>query len=459
MGRFMKKAKTIGICHYQLGLTDGVSLEVEKWQAVLERMGHRVVLFAGRFGREEGVLLPDLFHHNPEIVEINQNIFGQKHTLSPEALGALIAEHTERLKADLRQAFIENGIDLLLVNNMWSVALNIPAAIALEEVRRELGLRMVAHHHDFYWEKPVLPDLKDPLRADIFGNYFPPLDPVIGHVVINSLAQSSLRGYKGLPSTVVPNVFDFDGPDWALDDYNRDFREKIGLAEGDICILQATRIIPRKGIELAIDLVAALNAPHRRALLEGRELPNGKVFTPENKIVLILAGYDRDDPTGTYLQRLKKKAARLSVDLRYIDAIVGPERNWQNGEKVYSLWDTYTLADLVTYPSLWEGWGNQLLEAFRAKLPVVLFEYPVYLADIKEKGFEVISLGAQVTSRDDLDFAEISTKILQEAADRCVDFLTDHSLRERVVSRNYRIAKTHYSYDRLQADLMTLLEK
>ena len=453
----MKTAQTIGICHYQLGMTDGVSLEVEKWQTVLERMGHKVVLFAGRFGQEEGVVLPDLYHHNPEIVEINRNIFSQKHNLSPRELGSLISEHTQRIKATLRKALLENEIGLLLVNNIWSVALNIPAAIALEEIRQELGIRMIAHHHDFYWEKAVQPDMKDPLIANIFDGYFPPLDPKISHVVINSLAQASLRKCKDLPATVVPNVFDFDGPDWAIDDYNRDFRERIGLAEGDICILQATRIVPRKGIELAIDLVGALNAPHRRAQLAGFELPHGNVFGPENKIVLVLAGYDRDDPTGTYLQRLKLKAANLGVDLRHIDAMVGPVRKQENGKKIYSLWDTYTLADLVTYPSLWEGWGNQLLEAFRAKLPIGLFEYPVYLADIKEKGFDVVSLGTTVTSRDALDFAEISTNILQEAADQCVDFLTDRTLREKTVSRNYQIAKEHYSYDRLQDDLMVLI--
>jgi glycosyltransferase involved in cell wall biosynthesis len=453
----MNKAQTIGICHYQLGMTDGVSLEVEKWQTVLERMGHRVVLFAGRFGQGEGVVLPDLYHHNPEIVEINRNIFRREDTLSSPELEALISKHTKRIKANLRRAFIEYEIDLLLVNNLWSVAMNIPAAIALEEIRQELGLRMIAHHHDFYWEKVVQPDMTNPLIAEIFGNYFPPLDPAIGHVVINSLAQASLQKCKGLPSTIVPNVFDFDGPDWIGDDYNRDFREKVGLAEGDICLLQATRIVPRKGIELAIDLVAALNEPQRRAQLVGRELIHGGTFGPENKIVLILAGYERDDPTGTYLQRLKLKAEKMDVDLRHIHDLVGPARIEVDGKKIYSLWDTYTLADFVTYPSLWEGWGNQLLEAFRAKLPIALFEYPVYLADIKAKGFDVVSLGAEVVSRDDLDFAEISTKMLQEAADQCVAILTDRSLREEAVSRNYQIAKEHYSYDTLREILMVLI--
>ncbi|MBG0787721.1 MAG: glycosyltransferase, partial [Anaerolineaceae bacterium] len=135
---------------------------------------------------------------------------------------------------------------------------------------------------------------------------------------------------------------------------------------------------------------------------------------------------------------------------------VEPVRGQVEGTKIYSLWDTYTIADLVTYPSIWEGWGNQLLEALRAKLPIVVFEYPVYLSDIKEKDLEIISLGDQIEKRDKLDLVEISTKMLQEAADQSVTILTNKRLREQMVERNYLIAEQNYSYEKLENDLISL---
>jgi glycosyltransferase involved in cell wall biosynthesis len=63
---------------------------------------------------------------------------------------------------------------------------------------------------------------------------------------------------------------------------------------------------------------------------------------------------------------------------------------------MYSFWDVYAFADLVTYPSLWEGFGNQLLEAIGGQLPIVLFEYPVYRVDIAPLGFSVISLDSRL---------------------------------------------------------------
>ena len=59
-----------------------------------------------------------------------------------------------------------------------------------------------------------------------------------------------------------------------------------------------------------------------------------------------------------------------------------------------------------------EGWGNQLLEAIRAKLPIMLFEYPVYLADIKGKGLRVVSLGDQISGKDQHGLVTIAPEII-----------------------------------------------
>ena len=53
-------------------------------------------------------------------------------------------------------------------------------------------------------------------------------------------------------------------------------------------------------------------------------------------------------------------------------------------------------ADFVIYPTRWEGFGNQLIEAFAARLPTIVFEYPVYKEDIGPKGFRVVSLADKI---------------------------------------------------------------
>jgi glycosyltransferase involved in cell wall biosynthesis len=294
--------------------------------------------------------------------------------------------------------------------------------------------------------------------AELVDLYLPPRDSLAKQVVINSLAQKQLLKRKGIQATIIPNVFDFEAPPWVPDEYNCDFRARIGLKEDDIMILQATRIVTRKGIELAIEFVKALGNPTRRSQFKKKGLYDGRKFDDNSRIVLVLAGYALDDVTGRYKSLLTHKARELGVEIVFIEDIVGESRETRGDKKVYSLWDTYVFADFVTYPSLWEGWGNQLLEALKAKLPLMLFEYPVYEVDIKDNDFRVVSLGNQISGRDEHGLVTIDPEIIAKTADQAVEFLTDAELRQETVDHNFRMAKRYYSMDALHIYLRQMMD-
>jgi glycosyltransferase involved in cell wall biosynthesis len=222
-------------------------------------------------------------------------------------------------------------------------------------------------------------------------------------------------------------------------------------------IRQATRIVARKGIELAIDFVKALDSPEQRKKLMEQGLYNGKTFSEDSRIVLVLAGYARDDMTGSYVKRLMEKAKRDGVDMIHIEDMVGHEREIRNGDKNYSLWDSYVFADFVTYPSLWEGWGNQFLEAIRAKLPILIYEYPVYREDISPKGFKVVSLGSETIDADDLGLVKVSKEKITQAVDSAIKLLTDTEFRNKMVEFNFDLANKYYSMDALRKYLGDLM--
>jgi len=180
-----------------------------------------------------------------------------------------------------------------------------------------------------------------------------------------------------------------------------------------------------------VDFVAALDSPDRRKVLQHHGLWDGRPFNDDSRIVLVLAGYARDDVTGAYVSRRSK---------------------------IYSLWDTYAHADFVTYPSLCEGWGNQFLEAMRAELPILLYEYPVYLADIGARGFRVVSLGPETAGEDDLGLVQVDQEKIEDAADQAVDLLTDRALRESTVKHNTKVCRQHYSMQALERYLKPLID-
>jgi mannosylglucosylglycerate synthase len=450
--------KKIGIVHYQVGRTDGVSLEIEKWKQVLENRGHEVYLCAGDLATTKGTLIEELYHHRPEIERLYDNTFAALTDYADDSLyRAELYRVVEVLERHLGEWIEAKGIDFLIAENVWSVGINPPASVALARVMRKYQIPALGHHHDFYWERETGVALTCRSALELAEKFLPPHDPGVTHSVINSIARKELAERKGIDAAIVPNVFDFESPAWSVDNYNYDFRERIGLREKDIMVLQATRITPRKGIELAVDLVQALNTPERRRRLQRRGLYDARTFDDDSRIVLVLAGYARDDLTGNYLERIKARVEQDGIEALYVEDLVEATRQLRAGSKVYSLWDTYVFADLVTFPSLDEGWGNQFLEGARARQPVVVFEYPVFRSDIKDSGFQVISLGSKIEGYDEMGLARVPQEALEAAADHAVEMLSDPELRHEAVETNSQIGRRQYSLEALERHLAKLI--
>jgi glycosyltransferase involved in cell wall biosynthesis len=194
-------------------------------------------------------------------------------------------------------------------------------------------------------------------------------------------------------------------------------RRELGLARDDIFILQPTRIVPRKGIEHAIKLVAMLN---------------------DRRCKLVIS-HDAGDEGYEYQHMLVRLAEDEGVDLRIVSDRVSERRQRDDqGRKLYTLWDLYPHADLVTYPSIQEGFGNALIEAFYFRKPVVTNRYSIFIQDIEPKGFRTITMDGYVTNETVREVRRV---------------LDDPHLRERMVETNFDLAQRHYGYAALQRAL------
>jgi len=159
-----------------------------------------------------------------------------------------------------------------------------------------------------------------------------------------------------------------------------------------------------------------------------------------------------------YFEQLQDRISRRGVDARFVSDRVAFKRAQRDGEKVYSFWDTYLFADVMTYPSLQEGWGNQFLEGVWAKLPVVLFEYPVFRTDIAPLGFKYVSLGDKVEQDSD-GLRRVPTPVLKRAAKEAAGLLSSPRQYKQVVEHNYMLARRSLSLERLQELLGTVVAR
>jgi glycosyltransferase involved in cell wall biosynthesis len=124
------------------------------------------------------------------------------------------------------------------------------------------------------------------------------------------------------------------------------------------------------------------------------------------------------------------------------DVIKDQRGQTPDGRKVYTLGDVYPQADLVTYPSDIEGFGNAFLEAIYYRRPIVVNNYSIFDIDIKPKGFRVIEFDGYITD---------------ETVRRVRQVLEDPRLAQEITEHNYEMGKRHYSYAVLERRLQTLI--
>jgi glycosyltransferase involved in cell wall biosynthesis len=410
----------IGFISTRLNGTDGVSLEVEKWAKVLRRMGHELHFCAGELGgyAAGGTLIPQLHFDHQYIVGFSRRAFGEGAVEQDgEKLADEIYASADKIRAPLRNFIRSNRLKLIVVENALTIPMNLPLGITLTGLIAELGINTIAHHHDFYWERHRY---QSNSILDLLDTAFPAKLPTIRHVSINSIAQRRLKERRSIESMVIPNVHDFATPPPGIDNYNRDLCQALGLEKEDFFILQPTRVVQRKGIEMAIALVHRLNLPNARLFITHRAHDEGL----------------------EYWHWLKREAGVMNVDLRLIDHLIGAKRSKANGHKIYSLWDAYPHADLVTYPSTYEGFGNAILEIVYFKRLAIVNRYPVYNADIGPLGF---------------DFVELDGFVDDGALQKTRALLDDPEQVQTMVEKNYAIAQEHFSLEVLESKLKELM--
>lgn len=287
---------TCAILSFRLGLSDGVSVVAARWGRILERLGFRVLTLAG-----EG--------------PVDRLVAGLE-------IGATKRPDAGEVAAALADA------DLVVVENLCTIPLNLPAARVVARVLA--GRPAVLHHHDPPWQRERFADVTE----------LPPDDDAWRHVTINRLTEDQMAA-RGIRATTIHNPFEIDAPPG---DRNRT-RTLLDVAPDELLVAHPVRAIARKDIPRAVRVCEDLGATY---WLTGA--------TEE--------GYE---PT---LHRLLA-AANCRV-LRH---------------PAPSVADIYAAADAVAFTSVWEGFGNPPVEAAVWRRPAIVSRYPV-AEELQQLGFE-----------------------------------------------------------------------
>ncbi len=233
------------------------------------------------------------------------------------------------------------GADLVIVENLCSLPINPDASALAASVLQEHHGAVVFHHHDLPWQRAGLysPPGIPPRRAHSL------------HVTINDHSRSELT-HRGFEPITIRNAFDLDPPSGDRDGT----RARFDFADDDIVLLQPTRAIPRKNVPGAIAFATEL-----RALLAGASTHLWVTGPAEDGYGDVFARLVADSPVPVTVGRAPSVA------------------------------DAYAAADLVVFPSTWEGFGNPVIESIAHRRAIAVGDYPV-LDELRAFGVSLLSI-------------------------------------------------------------------
>ncbi len=135
-----------------------------------------------------GISLPAplAYFDYPEVAEVQAKLFGV--AFRTRAVTNQIQSIKERLKDELYRFIERFQLEVLVPENILAIPTHVPLGLAMTEVIAQTALPVIAHHHDFAWERErfTLNAVNDYLQAA-----FPPLLYGMEHVVINSFRAKS----------------------------------------------------------------------------------------------------------------------------------------------------------------------------------------------------------------------------------------------------------------------------
>jgi glycosyltransferase involved in cell wall biosynthesis len=422
----------IGIIIGRIGGIDGVALETEKWIDVFKRMGHEVYIISGQFQERKidtrfETLVPEMSFFSPE------SYWGQKKAFffpdtNPEELIEHINLYSDVIAEKIFKWIGDNKIDVILSENASALPSHLELGWAIKKVVEKTGMPTITHDHDFAWERGSRYVSPHKAINEFVEVTFPLRSSNVINAVINLHAKETLAQKFGVKPVVVPNVMDFEIEFGKLRPANQSLRTDLGLHESDILLFQITRIVRRKGIEVAIELMHKLN---------------------DKNIKLVITGSQADDAGGIYYHELMEQINDLNLHQQVIFAshIINNKGLHGNGdERNYSLSDAYAHARATTYFSTYEGFGNAFVESVLAKRPIFVNNYkPVYWPDIGSKGFKTVMLE--------------DNQLTDDKVNEMREIIFNDALNKEIAQHNFELGKKYFSYETLQEKLQEIIER
>jgi glycosyltransferase involved in cell wall biosynthesis len=325
----------IALVHYtSWPVIGGVESVIRHQARLMSRNGHDVTIICGEGGpfdkRIEPLVFPELNSDGPEARAAQEEAYNGR---PGPAYFRLFESLQKRLLP------LSGTVDRFVVHNMFTMPFNLAATQVLAGLA-ERNAKIIAWTHDLAASNP---DYN--LPRDRAFDLIRERQRGVRYVTISKARATEFQRLTGTNvDAIVPNGLDFV----SAAAVTPEVADLIGndLA-GSIILLYPTRILPRKNIAFALQIVGALRD------------------VGINVRLLVTGATDTHNRSGAeHFVGLKRMAGELGIQpcVSWVNEIFHVDER-----QLHSL---YMVADALLFPSKQEGFGLPLLEAAVYRLPV-----------------------------------------------------------------------------------------
>lgn len=260
----------------------------------------------------------------------------------------------ERVGAGLDDVL--RDVQIVIAHNVCSLNKNLALTTALHRRLTDTARhqRLILWHHDLAWVMPrYRPQLHDGAPWDLLRTAWPGAT----QVVVSELRRkewNKLTGQSTDDINVVPNGVDF-AKFMKLEAFTAKWLNESRLLEAWPILLLPVRITPRKNIEMALRMLAALR----------HEMP---------RAALVITGPLGAHSAENELYFSELRALRTELKLGKAAIFMAEQARHMLPDEVIA--DFFHLADALFLPSREEGFGIPVLEAAFSRLPVFCTDIP-----------------------------------------------------------------------------------
>ncbi len=359
----------IGMVHYTAPPKQvaGVEVVIDFHSRILTERGYEIRLIYGKGGgidlkRVRECEVPLLSPDNPQVQNVQEEILKR---------GAETAEF-KRLKEDIKQELrkLLSDLDACIVHNIPSMPFNFAATAAINELADELKIRFLFWLHDTILVRDEWKDRMGKFPLTLLHHKNEKIT-FVTPTAFRARQFASLEEPYNIPRMkVIPNGVSVEEY-LKIDEVTKQLLRRLGISFNDFIIVTPVRMLPRKNIELALQVI------HELSHISGKR-----------RIRLLITGPPGNDLNSlTYEAKLKEmiRTRTLQDIVIFCHDLINFKRVIADDKIVkWSVADVYNIADLVFIPSKEEGFGLPVIEAGAARKPIFCSRIPPFQELIRE---------------------------------------------------------------------------